>query len=124
MDGASEILTLGGSLPNASLTYRNGIYRLTLMGDRSDASWLAALRAIQYQNTSITPSAGLRTITFTAYNAIKSNQAKDLYSHRITPLCRKRHFSCRMCFNADRWYIAASRWAIRWLLVTTIKCVQ
>lgn len=76
MDGASEILTLGGSLPNASLTYRNGIYRLTLMGDRSDASWLAALRAIQYQNTSITPSAGLRTITFTAYNAIKSNQAK------------------------------------------------
>jgi hypothetical protein len=76
LDGASEALAFSYNVPNAALTSTNDRYILTLTDDRSDAAWLNALRAIQYSNTSATPSAGLRTITFTAYNAIKSNQAQ------------------------------------------------
>ncbi len=76
LDGASEALTFSNNVPNAALTFINDSYILTITGDRSDDAWLNALRAIQYSNTSATPSAGLRTITFTAYNAIKSNQAQ------------------------------------------------
>ena len=78
LDGASEALAFSNNVPNAALTFTNDRYILTLTGDLSDAAWLNALRAIQYSNTSATPSAGLRTITFTAYNAIKSNQAQTL----------------------------------------------
>ncbi len=76
LDGASEALAFSNNVANATLTFTNGRYRLTLTGDRSDAAWLAALRAIQYSNTNASPSPGLRTITFIAYNAIKSNQAQ------------------------------------------------
>jgi hypothetical protein len=76
LDGASEALAFSHNVPNAALTSTNDRYILTLTSDRSDAAWLNALRAIQYSNISATPSAGLRTITFTAYNAIKHNQAQ------------------------------------------------
>ncbi len=76
LDGASEALAFSNNVPNAALTFASNRYILTLTGDLSDAAWLNALRDIQYSNTSATPSAGLRTITCTAYNAIKSNQAQ------------------------------------------------
>ncbi len=76
LDGASEALAFSNNVANATLTFTDGRYRLMLTGDRSDAAWFAALRAIQYSNTNASPSPGLRTITFIAYNAIKSNQAQ------------------------------------------------
>ena len=78
LDGASEAIVFSNIVPNATLTFTNDRYLLSLTGDRSDAAWMQALQALEYSNTSATPSAGLRTITFTAYNAIKSNQAQTL----------------------------------------------
>jgi hypothetical protein len=78
LDGASEAIVFSNIVPNAALTFTNDRYLLSLTGDQSDAAWMQALQALEYSNTSATPSAGLRTITFTAYNAIKSNQAQTL----------------------------------------------
>ena len=78
LDGASEAIVFSNIVPNATLTFTNNRYLLSLTGDRSDAAWMQVLQALEYSNTSATPSAGLRTITFTAYNAIKSNQAQTL----------------------------------------------
>ena len=77
VDGNSEGLTLDASLPDALLSYQNGRYILTLTGDRSDIAWRTALQAIRYSHTGSTISAGVRTLTITAYNAIKSNQAQS-----------------------------------------------
>ena len=77
VDGNSEGLTLDASLPDALLSFQNGRYILTLTGDRSDIAWRTALQAIRYSHTGSTISAGVRTLTITAYNVIKSNQAQS-----------------------------------------------
>ncbi len=89
-DGAAEVLTLSAGLPDAFLLSHSGKYILTLTGsDRSDGAWLKALKAIRYTNSRPTATPGLRTITLTAHNAIKSNQAKAYIQMEQPPYAGK-----------------------------------
>ncbi|MBK7633987.1 MAG: hypothetical protein IPJ13_06595 [Saprospiraceae bacterium] len=89
-DGAAEVLTLSAGLPDAFLLSHSGKYILTLTGsDRSDGAWLKALKAIRYTNSRPTATPGLRTITLTAHNAIKSNSAKAYIQMEQPPYAGK-----------------------------------
>ncbi|MBK7700619.1 MAG: hypothetical protein IPJ39_18795 [Saprospiraceae bacterium] len=46
LDGASEAIVFSNIVPNATLTFTNNRYLLSLTGDRSDAAWMQVLQAL------------------------------------------------------------------------------
>ncbi|MCM2485194.1 DUF4347 domain-containing protein [Burkholderia glumae] len=61
---------------NIAGTYTNGVLTLTSSGSQATlAQWQAALQAVSYTSTAVTPGTGARTISFVVSDGIKSSAA-------------------------------------------------
>ena len=83
-DDPEDVLSATGGSGVVVAGYDSSTGVLTLSGTASVSAYEAALRSVQYRNTSDDPSAGTRTVSFRVDDGAAANNLSDVASHNVT----------------------------------------